>query len=666
MEKYLSLHFFILFVLACSLSAQTTVHSPNGLLKVRLNEGEELNYDIIYKDVEILKGAKIAMFTDRGNFGKSAKSLSVKTLQVNTIIDCPFGLRAKISDFYNQSTVEFEKFNLILRLYDDAVCWRFETDLKGEITVFDELATFPFNEESTAYAYPMKSHKLHFQQVFEYLKLKNFDRITMAIAPLLITLPDSKTRIAISDSDVHDYPSINFNKPEKSEVLSGLFAKYPLDFERSGNAFHPKKRTDYIAKTFAPRAFPWRIVIVTDDDKVLLDNDTVFKLASSNKLDDISWISGGACAWEWWHSANLEGVDFETGKNLETYKYYIDFAHKNKIPFMLVDGGWLDSEKWRSDTGNLAKYALFDVGQLCAYATAKGVKIMLWVRSADIIDMEVADSFFKQIKSWGAAGAKVDFVERDDQQAMNYYEQISKLAASHKLLVEWHGCPKSTGLYKTYPNIINEEGVRGAELNKMTNTLTPDHNISLLFTRAIAGHFDYTPGALRNVSKGKSAGANFAVIKDWPMAYGTRMHQICMYILYNEPLKKICDSPTEYDKYPQLLKFIAECPTTWDESQTLAASFNEYAAIARRKKDDWYLGAMTNWEERTLEIKLDFLESGAIYEALILCDTQNSKRLAIDFKVEKRTFKQGDTLKIEMAEGGGFAAKFVKQHDTLR
>ncbi len=652
-------------LLAAELSAfREEVKSPDGNLKVEIcaaeNGSKDLSYGVWFKGESVYESAKISMDTSAGRFGEKPKLAKVLRSSKEEILKPLWGLKSAIRDNYNEAELVFDGYSVVFRIYDDAVCYRFKSDFDGELTVFDEDAFFPFAGEDMAYAYPVKNFLLHFQQVFEDIPVKDMKKLDMAIAPLCVRKAKGKIKTVITDADVYDYPSLNFSFKDGDECLHGLFAKYPLDLQPRGNALHPKARADYIAKTSGRRAFPWRAVMVFGEDRDMLDSSTVYKLSSPCRIGDTSWIKTGTCAWEWWHAKNLEGVDFETGFNGQTYKYYLDFAAKYKMPFMLIDGGWLDEKKW-AEGAPIAEASKLDIAELCAYGKARNVDILVWVRSRTIYDLDVAEKFFAQVKAWGAAGVKVDFVERDDQEAMRYYENVSALAAKHKLLVDWHGCPKSTGMYRAYPNVINEEGVRGGELNKMTEKLTPDHNVSLLFTRMAAGPFDYTPGALRNTAYSANPLREFAVAPLWPMSRGTRAHQVSMFVLYYEPLKMLIDSPTEYEKYPPLTKFMAECPTTWDDTAPLAAEFNKYAAIARRKGDVWYVGAMTDWEEREIEVALDFLDAGKTYAATIVRDTQNSNRLAKDCKMETREFKKGDALKIKMAKGGGFAMKLERR-----
>jgi len=642
---------------ACALFGfEKTLTSPDGAIVTRIKGGETpLEYAIYYKGLRVFEGAHIALATDKGVLNGALPLKNADERVHDEILKPLWGLKSEIRDNFKELELGFENYSIVFRAYDNALCYRVKANFENGFVVNEETAEFPFAEDWIAYAYPMKTYSLHFQQQFESLPVKKLSNFYSIIAPLLVYSRDGSLRAVVTDAGVYDYPTMNFNKPADARGVDGFFQKYPLEFKATKSALHPLKRADYLARFDGAKAMPWRAVIVAQDDKALLYDDTVYKLADSCALEDVSWIKTGTCAWDWWHGQNLEGVDFETGMNDATMKYHIDFAQKFGIPYMLIDGGWM------KDNDDMDGSAVLDIPMLSKYAQERGVGLILWTLSRILKDREKADAFFKRLHEMGIKGVKADFTERDDAEAMAFYRDISALAAKHKLVIDWHGCPKSTGLYRTYPNIINEEGVRGAELNRMTEKLTPDHNVGLLFTRMIAGPFDYTPGAMRNRPYNANPIKDFAVSTLWPMAHGTRTHQAAMYVMFYEPLKMLCDSPTEYEKYPAFTKFIAECPTVWDDSLPLAAKFNEYAVIARRKGDVWYVGAMSDRKGKELEVKLDFLEDGAVYDAEIVCDTVNSNRLAQDYAIKRGVCKKGDVLKIKMAQGGGFAAKFSKR-----
>jgi alpha-glucosidase len=373
-------------------------------------------------------------------------------------------------------------------------------------------------------------------------------------------------------------------------------------------------------------------------DADLLDSDLVYKLSRPAKIDT-DWIKPGKVAWDWWNALNLEGVDFETGVNTASYKYFIDFAAENGISYVILDEGWSDQfDLFLSNP-------VVDMQTLTAYAREKGVGLILWC-VWHTIDRQKEEAF-KMMQEWGIAGVKVDFIDRDDQLAVEFYERFAAEAAKYRLLVDYHGCSKPTGLHRTYPNLINYEGVRGNEYNKFSSLETPDHNVTIAFTRMLAGPMDYTPGAMKNSVEGE-----FHTSFENPMSYGTRCHQLGMFVVYHAPLQMLCDAPTRYEKYPDILGFLSDVPTTWDETVALDGRLGEYAVVARRKGKDWYIGALTDWDQREITIDLSAFADGT-YEAEIFRDGVNANRLAEDYIREVKRVASGDKLVIPLKKGGG-------------
>ena len=403
-----------------------------------------------------------------------------------------------------------------------------------------------------------------------------------------------------------------------------------------------EKPAAYIAKTQGTRAFPWRVMMITDNDAALVESDLVYRLASPNKIIDFFWIQPGKVAWDWFNALNIKGVDFESGLNTATYKYYIDFAAAYKIPYIILDEGW-------SATDDLLKVNPdIDLPELLKYAEQKNVGIILWVVWLTL-DNQLQPAL-DQFQKWGVKGIKVDFMQRDDQKMVNYYEKVASEAAKRRLLVDFHGSYKPTGFGRTYPNVLTREGVHGLENNKWASTVTPEHNVTLPFTRMLAGPMDYTPGAMIN-----STQKQFHPIWDKPASQGTRCHQLAMYVVYESPLQMLADNPSNYYGEPESMEFLQEVPATWDETKVLAAKVADYIIVARKNDGKWYIGGMTDWTPREIEIDLSFLDAG-LHQMKIIKDGANADKDATDLKVENKTVSSTDKMKISMAPGGGWVA----------
>jgi alpha-glucosidase len=431
--------------------------------------------------------------------------------------------------------------------------------------------------------------------------------------------------------------------PNENKGLQGVFAPYPLDAEVKERNLIPTKRADYIAKTSGTRSFPWRVVVISETDKELLDQDIVQKLASSPRIADVSWVQPGQVAWDWWNNWNVTHVDFKAGINTATYKYYIDFAAANKVKYIVMDEGWSDRNDLMSIVPDISLQEIVDYGK------QKNVDVILWATWYRV-SQQMKEAFPYYAKM-GVKGFKIDFFDRDDQLVVASTYEIAKFAADNKLVVDYHGIYKPTGLQRTYPNVIGYEGVKGLENYKWANEDQPRYAVSIPFIRMLAGPMDYTPGAMRNATK-----STFFPNNDNPMSKGTRCHQLAMYVIYDAPLQMLSDNPTIYMKEKESKDFIIQIPTTFDETVPLDGKVAEYVALARKKDDTWFAAAMTNWEARDLTLDLAFLPAGA-YEAEIFSDGVNADRDATDYKKEIKKITSGEKLNIHLAPGGGWAAR---------
>ncbi len=451
----------------------------------------------------------------------------------------------------------------------------------------------------------------------------------------------------ITEADLRDYPGM-YLKHTSGNSMVGHFAPLPKKWEQGGHnnlQYVVKDRENYIAKTAGTRAFPWRVIAIAEQDKELVDNDLVYLLAEPSKVADISWIKPGKVAWDWWNFWNIWGVDFVAGINNDTYKYFIDFAAKFGIEYVILDEGW--AVNGEADLFQVIRE--IDLPMLVKYGESKGVGIVLWAGYA-AMDQEM-ERVCKHYSEMGVKGFKVDFMDRDDQIVVNFYERMAATAAKYHLFIDFHGAYKPTGLSRTYPNVLNYEGVFGLEQCKWVGSDVDmvTYEVTIPFIRMLAGPMDFTQGAMRNAAK-------WCYHPSWnePMSQGTRCRQLAEYVVFDAPFAMLCDAPSAYLEEPECTEFIANVPTVWDETRILDGQVGDFVISAKRKGDTWYIGALTDWERRTFEIDLKALgiTSGTV---TMFIDGPNSHRKGIDYQKKTMVVPADGKLKVELAPGGGAA-----------
>jgi alpha-glucosidase len=620
------------------------VHSPDRGIRLKVTVDVGINYSVFFQSLEILKPSPISMvLKDGGVLGKDPILERVEKRSVDEEIHPVVReKRSVIRDHFNEMTLNFKNnFSLIFRAYDDGVAYRFKTSIEGNIDVLDEEVLYNFGADHHIYFPAEDSFFTHQERLYEYVPLAQISKYKMCYPPALIDI-EGGPKVAITESDLEDYAGL-YLKGQGAPSLIGVFPKVALEERQTRDRdVRIVKRGDSISRTKGRRTFPWRVLIVAEQDRDLPKSELVYKLAKPLQLEDTSWIRPGKVAWDWWNANNVYGVDFKAGVNTDTYRYYIDFASEHGIEYVILDEGWYV-------LGNLLDInPEVDIEEILRHAREKNVGIILWVVWKTLEDQlqEALDQFEK----WGVKGIKVDFMQRDDQWMVNYYHKIAREAAKRHLLVDFHGAYKPTGLRRAYPNVLTREGVLGLEHDKWSANVTPEHDLTLPFTRMLAGPMDYTPGAMINAQE-----KNFRAIFSRPMSQGTRCHQLAMYVVYESPLQMLADSPSHYSREAECLEFLSRVPTVWDETHVLDARVADYILVARKSGEEWYLGAMTDWDERELSAKLDFLGEGE-YEAVVYKDGLNARRYGNDYKKEVIGVTNKSTVAIHLAPGGGWVA----------
>ena len=632
--------------------------SPSGELAIDISAGPQTLWSVKMCGSAIIEPSPLSMTLDDGTvFGKDVKVKKAVKSSVNSILTPVLYRQARVKEAYNELTLRCKGYSIVFRAYDEGAAYRFVADRKAPFKVNGEQAAFNIGRDCKAFVpYTRKSNDsfecqffTSFESTYTRTEISKWEKGRLAFLPVTLDGPGGM-KICITESDLLNYPGMYLSNEDGDTSLEAVFAPYPKDIEQGGHNMLQglvRSREDYIAKADAGEAFPWRIVVVSKEDKDLLTCDLPWLLGRERDPGvDFSWVKPGKVAWDWWNAWNVYGVNFKSGVNNDTYKYYIDFASRNGIEYVILDEGWAVNKQ--ADLFQVVPE--IDLPELCRYAGERGVGLILWAGYwAFEKDMERA---CREYSAMGVKGFKVDFMDRDDQPMVDFYRRTAETAARYHLMVDFHGAFKPAGLQRTWPNVVNFEGVYGLENAKGQKPYDIDlvtYEVSIPFVRLVAGPCDYTQGAMRNATKG-----NFRYVSSEAMSQGTRCRQLAEYVIFDAPLTMLCDSPSNYKKERECLKFIAEVPTVWDETRALEGKAGEYVAIARRKGDTWYIGALTDWNEREMTLDLSFIEGTPLLE--VFADGPNAHRAARDYKHQWLDFPEGGRISIKMAPGGGWAA----------
>jgi alpha-glucosidase len=635
--------FMGVLLLASVSMASTEIASPNGKINISVDVNDSISYSVSYAGQNIILSSPLSITLEKqGELGKNPKLIKTVTNSEDKILRPVAPCKSEtIRDNYNEAVLYFEgAYSVAFRAYDDGIAYRFITDVNDSIKVVSEQVRYNLPAGLKTY-YPTEPRYVsHHECYYDYNDVKKLDG-QQCVLPMLLEYPQG-LRLVITEADIEDYPGLYLSASGESFVGSHPQRVLEYKMDKAHLRSRIEKRADYIAETSGKRTFPWRAVIIAENDADLLLSELVYKLGKPQAIEDVSWIKPGKVSWDWYNANNIYGVDFRAGINTDTYKYYIDFASKYNLEYVIFDEGWYVGKDVLQINPDMNMEELF------AYAKSKNVGIILWVGWKAFDDK--FDEAMQQFEKWGAAGIKVDFMMRDDQDMVNFFHKTAKEAAKRRMLVDFHGSYKPDGMRRTYPNVITREGLKGLENNKWDVRETPEHCLTLPFTRMVAGPMDFTPGAMRNAQA-----ADFNAIFNRPMSQGTRCMQLAMYVVYESPLQMLADTPTSYLREPEIMEYLAKVPTTWDETKVLKAKVADYVVLARRKGNDWFIGAMTDWTPREFEVDLSFLKDGD-YKADIYQDGVNADRHAEDYKRIKTAVTNKDSLKIKLSPGGGYAA----------
>ncbi len=656
------------FLAATSVFAKDVTYSlasPDGHISASVTVGEEIRYTVSRDGQVLIAPSAVSMSLSDGIvFGRNDRVRKAVRTSFDETFPAVAYKKAEVRDNYNQITLMFKEFALVFRAYDDGVAYRFESRLgKGrEYEVLSEQAEFDFGQDRDAfvpYVIGLGGKQFDgqfynsFENTYTVQKLSGWRRDKLAFLPLVVAA-ENGVKVLVTEANLTNYPGMYLLGEEGSARLRGVFAPYPKTVEQGGkHLLHGivTEREDFIANVSGDEVFPWRTVVVSTSDAQLAVNDMVWKLSPAPDAGtEWDWVKPGKVAWDWWNNWNVYGVDFKSGINDETYRYYIDFAAAHGIEYVILDHGW--AVRLKADL--LQVIPEIDLPGLVEYGKERGVGIILWAGYwAFDKDMENVCRHYAEM---GVKGFKVDYIDRDDQIAVDFHARAAEMAARYGLLIDFHGTYKPAGLNRRWPNVVNYEGVHGLEQMKWSSPSVDQvtYDVTAPFIRMAAGPMDYTQGAMRNATK-----SNFRPVNDEAMSQGTRCRQLAEYVVFDSPLNMLCDSPSNYMREPECTGFIASVPTVWDESLPVNGEIGKFITLARRSGDTWYVGALTNWDARDLTLDLSFLGEGD-WTLDIFRDGINADKAARDYAHISAPVPADRRLTVRLAPGGGWVAKVTR------
>lgn len=655
-KLYLAILSLLLLIGNASFAAKEkkyVLSSPDGTLKVEISAGNELAYQVMHGNDTILSHSNIGLVLENGTIvGKTPRITGERRRKIKDNMESPFYRFKEFVATGNELDLKLKGgFGIIFRAYNEGVAYRFYTTQSSDIIIKEEQAEFNFKEDYTAYLpYTTNDKKpmaMAYQNVYDITPLS---KAQPKLAFLPVTVDCGSVKLTLLESDLEAYPGVFVQSQQGKYGLKGVFAPYPAktDFYPWRKQEYVTETTDFISRSRGSRSYPWRVLAITEKDTDMPVNNLVYALASPNRIGDTSWIKTGKVAWDWWNDWNLKGVPFKAGINMDTYKYYIDFASRNGLEFIVLDEGWYDPKSGDM----LTVIPELDLPELIAYGKSKGVEIVLWT-VFNVLDSQL-EAACKKYADMGIKGFKVDFLDRDDQTAVEMVYRIAEMTARYKLTLDLHGIYKPTGINRTYPHIINFESVFGMEEVKWTDIKNnmPLYDVTFPYIRMMAGPVDYTPGAMRNATK-----ADWRAMYYTPASMGTRCHQLAAYIVHDSPFTMLCDAPTNYLNEQECVDFIASLPVEVDSTFIASGELGKYIVTVRKKDVNWYIGGMTNWDERDVQLDFSFLPEGMSYTAVLFKDGVNANKQAEDYRKETIRIDKDSRLTLHLASGGGFAMK---------
>ncbi len=640
----------LLFVINPSFGKELKLTSPDNKTEVVLNFDSGIKLTTFYQSKRLFYIDNISLDISGIDFNMGIKKIK-KTKEIYIKQEIYPEIREKykvITDEYNELSINFKSnYAIIVRAYNNGIAYRFQTTFSDSVEVIKENLALHFAELDSVYFQKSETFNSSYETPYQHKSLNEVTKDGYCGLPLLVKKSDG-VNVLVTESDLEEYPGLWLKGTGRS-VLTSAHAGYPVSFKYEGNAYgqgQVEQHANFIAKTAGNRSFPWRIFAIANDDAALISNTLVYQLAKPMKIKDPSWIETGIITFDWWGRRNIYGTDFKSGVNTATAKYFIDFASEFGFEYFLFDDGWSAQDDLFAINPDL------DMEEVLAYANEKDVKIMLWVIWNTFEKQK--EKAWVQFEKWGISGIKFDFMNRDDQKMVQFYHEIARESAKRKMVIDFHGAYKPAGLRRSYPNVLTREALIEFEYNGWTAHDTPIHHNLLPYIRMVAGPMDYIPFTTRNAQKN-----DFRPVGDYPMGQGTRAHAMALFVVLESPMQMLPDSPSDYYRERECTEFISKIPVEWDDLKVIHAKIGEYTMLARKNGNNWYIGAITNWESKTLELSFDFLDDGE-YKMEIIEDGINADTRAIDYRKKARTISKEDVIIINLAHGGGWVARLIK------
>ena len=648
MNKILLVALFSLAVI--SLQAQKyKLTSPDGLLDAKITIRESAGIELSKGKETLIKLDDLDLVADDGRLsGMEVEKTSRQSVR-NLVIPEIKEKSASYQDDYNELSIEFKSYkSLTVRLYNQGLAYQFATRASDSLTILKENLTIQCNESDSMRYQSSKSFNSSYETPYEHDRFGELKEVKLCNLPLLVE-KHSGPMIMVTESDLYDYPGLWLVNRGKA-LLEGRHPPSPKSLHYSGSVYghgQRKETYDFIARVKGQRSYPWRIVALAENEEELILNNMVYLLASPCVLEDHSWIRPGVVMFDWWAKKYIYGVDFKSGINTETAKYFIDFCAAQGFRYFLFDDGWCPKDDLLSVNPEL------DMEEVTSYAAEKGVEIMLWVIWHAL--ERQWDEAFEQFGKWGIKGIKMDFMNRDDQKMVQFYEAVARKAAEHKMVLNFHGAYKPSGLRRKYPNVLTREALIEFEYNGWTDYVTPEHHNILPYIRMFTGPMDYIPGTVRNSTR-----ESFRKSGNFPMGQGTRAHAMALFVILNSPMTMLPDSPSDYYREQECTDFLASIPVEWDETRLLEGKIGQYTILARRAGDEWFVGAITDWNARKFTLNTEFLDSGK-YRVDLISDGINADTRAEDYQRSIIHMQKGDPMEFDLVSGGGWVARFTPE-----
>jgi len=625
------------------------VNSPDNKLKAEIEINKEITVKMLKGNETVFSLSGISIETTNNN--QLFSNLQVKKIRLNSVNE---EIKPQIRDkseiyknCFNELNIAFKSnHSVTFRLFNEGLAYRISTSIKDSLTILKENLNIQFQEGDSARFQPAKSFNFDWESPYEFKKIRELEAGKLNALPFLVQKQNGLF-VMITESDLYNYPGMWLNGTGRSE-LTVTNPPFPSKLSYTGSIYRHgqiAELSDYIAKVKGTRTYPWRLFAITDHEEGLINNNIVYLLASPTQIKDVSWIKPGVVMFDWWGKNGIYKVDFKAGVNTETAKYFIDFCAAKGFRYFLFDDGWSAKDDLLHEVPGL------NMAEITAYAKTKGVDVMLWVIWNSL--QKQWDPAFDQFEKWGIKGIKMDFMNRDDQQMVEFYEAVASKAAEKKMVVDFHGAYKPSGLSRKYPNVLTREALIEFEYNGGTNWDNPEHHNLLPYIRMFTGPMDYIPATMRNSTKD-----NFRPIGDCPMGQGTRAHAMALFVILSSPMEMLPDSPSDYYREAECTDFLANIPVEWNETRLLKGKISKYTVLARRSGEDWFVGAITNNDERILDIPTDFLKAGK-YHLEAIADGINANTNATDYKLIKKDFESGEILSLKLAAGGGWIARIT-------